>query len=61
MREIILESYLKGHCVNAYELFGAHMCEEDGVQGVRFTVWAPHAKNVQVIGQFNEWDGTERH
>ena len=58
-KELTLENYIKGHCTNAYELFGAHLCEEDGIKGTRFTVWAPHAKNVQVIGQFNEWDGTK--
>ncbi len=36
---------------------GAHPCCIDGVDGVRFAVWAPNAKRVSVTGQFNVWDG----
>ncbi len=50
----IIESYHQGHCLNAYELFGAHLTHEPE-PGVRFTVWAPGAKNIQVIGDFNGW------
>ena len=32
------------------------MVEENGKKGVRFAVWAPHAKSVSVVGDFNEWD-----
>lgn len=45
---------------NDYEIrhkLGAHFTEVDGVKGVRFAVWAPHAKRVSVIGDFNCWDG----
>ncbi len=35
---------------------GAHEVTKDGVKGVYFAVWAPHAKRVSVIGEFNEWD-----
>lgn len=41
----------------AYLTFGAHLTEEEGVSGVRFTVWAPNAKSVRVVGDFNGWDG----
>jgi 1,4-alpha-glucan branching enzyme len=37
--------------------FGAQLIEVDGVQGVRFSVWAPNARRVSVVGQFNSWDG----
>ena len=57
--ERIIERYLSGHSINAYECFGAHICNEHGVNGVRFVVWAPHAKRVQVIGTFNGWDGAK--
>jgi len=40
-----------------YEKLGAHLCEVDGVRGVSFAVWAPNAKRVSVVGDFNRWDG----
>lgn len=40
-----------------YEKLGAHVCTVDGVQGVRFGVWAPNAVRVSVVGDFNLWDG----
>ena len=42
---------------NIYRLLGAQLYEMDGVRGVHFSVWAPNADSVQVIGDFNEWDG----
>ncbi len=42
------------HCKN-YEKLGAHLVEVDGVKGTRFSVWAPNAKSVAVIGDFNDW------
>jgi len=38
-------------------VFGAQVMEVDGVQGVRFAVWAPNARRVSVVGSFNGWDG----
>ena len=35
---------------------GAHQATMDGVQGVRFAVWAPNARRVSVVGDFNFWD-----
>jgi 1,4-alpha-glucan branching enzyme len=40
-----------------YEKLGAHLREMDGVAGVSFAVWAPSAKRVSVVGEFNGWDG----
>lgn len=37
--------------------FGAQLTEVDGVPGVRFAVWAPNARRVSVVGDFNAWDG----
>ena len=40
-----------------YEKLGAHVREIDGVHGVHFAVWAPNARRVSVVGDFNHWDG----
>ena len=41
-----------------YEKLGAHKAvNDDGVQGIYFAVWAPNAKAVYVIGDFNNWNG----
>lgn len=53
----ILEKFHQGMCLNAYEVFGAHFENENSINGVRFTVWAPEAVAVSVIGEFNDWDG----
>ena len=39
------------------ERMGAHVTEQDGVRGVAFAVWAPNARSVSVVGDFNSWDG----
>ena len=38
-------------------ILGAHVTEVDGVTGTRFAVWAPNARRVSVVGDFNFWDG----
>jgi len=40
-----------------YERLGAHPADIDGVPGVSFAVWAPNARRVSVVGNFNNWDG----
>ena len=40
-----------------YEKLGAHCLTVDGVEGVHFAVWAPNARNVSVVGNFNQWHG----
>jgi 1,4-alpha-glucan branching enzyme len=42
---------------NTYEKLGAHIVTVEGVQGVVFAVWAPNARRVSVVGNFNNWDG----
>jgi len=42
---------------SSYEKLGAHVRTVDGVSGVNFAVWAPNAKGVSVVGNFNKWDG----
>jgi 1,4-alpha-glucan branching enzyme len=53
------DAYLFGEGTHyqIYEKMGAHPTEIDGVSGVYFAVWAPNARNVSVIGDFNSWDG----
>jgi len=52
-----LDLYLlsEGRHVHAYRVLGAHIMEQDGVSGTRFTVWAPNASGVCVAGDFNHW------
>lgn len=48
--------FKEGKHFKLYDKFGAHSVEKDGVQGVYFSVWAPNAKKVSVIGNFNNWN-----
>jgi 1,4-alpha-glucan branching enzyme len=54
-----LDLYLfgEGNHTRIYEKLGAHPMTRDGVEGTHFAVWAPNAKRVSVVGDFNEWDG----
>lgn len=40
-----------------YDCLGAHPKTIDGVPGMQFAVWAPNARRVSVVGDFNQWDG----
>jgi len=46
----------EGSHYRLYEKLGAHPITEDGVEGTYFAVWAPNAKQVSVMGEFNGWD-----
>ncbi len=46
----------EGNHFRSYEKLGAHLTELDGKPGVRFAVWAPNARSVSVIGDFNGWN-----
>lgn len=50
-----------GENYQAYKMLGAHPCEYQGVQGVRFAVWAEHAQHVYVVGDFNSWHPNAAH
>ena len=52
-----LQVFAAGSHVEAWKLLGAHPANFDGVQGVRFAVWAPNAQRVSVVGPFCDWDG----
>ena len=45
----------EGTHLRAWEKLGAHTMERDGVRGTQFAVWAPNAREVSVIGDFNGW------
>ena len=47
----------EGRHERLYERLGAHVREVDGVAGTAFAVWAPNARSVSVVGDFNGWDG----
>ncbi|MBW8687713.1 1,4-alpha-glucan branching protein GlgB [Chitinophaga rhizophila] len=51
-----IELFQNGVHPHLYEKFGAHTVEYEGVKGTYFSVWAPNAAYVSVIGDFNEWD-----
>jgi 1,4-alpha-glucan branching enzyme len=52
------ELHLHGEGTNfeSYNTLGAHLATSEGVDGVRFAVWAPNAIVVSVVGDFNDWD-----
>ena len=58
MQTVDFPLYVFHHGKNfkAYDFFGAHPYKEEGQKGYCFRVWAPHADEVSVVGDFNEWD-----
>ncbi len=55
--EYDLHLFNEGKLRQAYRTLGSHSVEIDGVAGVLFSVWAPNAGRVSVVGEFNRWDG----
>ena len=55
--ELDLHLFSEGTHWNLAEVFGSRVTEIDGVCGVHFAVWAPNARRVSVVGDFNSWDG----
>lgn len=47
-----LQSYYDGYSIDAYKIFGCHLCQD----GAIFRLYAPNAKSVRIIGDFNNWD-----
>jgi 1,4-alpha-glucan branching enzyme len=56
LSETDLYLFNKGDHHQMYEKLGSHYAEVNGVGGVQFAVWAPSARSVSVIGNFNNWD-----
>jgi len=48
----------EGSHFRLYDKMGAHPMSIAGEQGIHFSVWAPNAERVSIIGDFNQWDGT---
>ncbi len=55
--EMDLYLYNEGKHNEIYEKLGSHIVTHQGVKGVSFAVWAPNARRVSVVGNFNDWDG----
>src|SRR5690554_367565 len=55
------EMYLfnRGEFYHSYRKFGAHIIKDGGRWGTYFALWAPHAQQVWVVGDFNNWDGKD--
>ncbi|WP_010273703.1 1,4-alpha-glucan branching protein GlgB [Paenibacillus senegalensis] len=49
----------EGKLHHSYRLLGAHLAEVDDLHGVQFAVWAPNARSVKVVGDFNGWEGSQ--
>ena len=57
MKKSSLEQVYLGMSLTAYEIFGAHLESHAGNKGVMFRTYAPHARKIEVIGEFNDWKG----
>ncbi len=55
--ELDLHLIGEGRHQQLYEKLGAHVLEHQGVLGTAFAVWAPAARAISVVGDFNSWDG----
>jgi len=47
----------EGSHLRLFDKLGAHLIDHEGARGFNFAVWAPNAKRVSVVGEFNDWDG----
>jgi 1,4-alpha-glucan branching enzyme len=51
-----LHLWNEGRHLQIYEKLGAHFHEIEGASGFTFAVWAPNARSISVVGDFNDWD-----
>ena len=45
----------KGEHYQSYNFLGSHISKNEYQNGVRFSIWAPNAKKISVVGDFNDW------
>ncbi len=57
--EVDLYLWGEGRHEQLWHVLGSHYRPHEGVEGTSFSVWAPHANAVRVVGDFNKWDGTK--
>ena len=57
LTDVDVHLFAEGNHHRIYEKLGAHPTKIDGVAGVYFALWAPNARNVSILGDFNNWDG----
>jgi 1,4-alpha-glucan branching enzyme len=55
--EVDLHLIAEGTHERLYDVLGAHPRTHEGVAGVSFAVWAPNARSVRIVGDFDRWDG----
>ena len=58
-KDLDLQLFGEGNHYKLYERMGAHRRNIEGVEGVNFSVWAPNARGVSLIGSMNNWDGRQ--
>ena len=57
MGEVDRHLFAQGNHHHIWRKMGAHITEKEGIEGVMFCLWAPHARSVSIIGDINAWDG----
>ena len=53
-----IKNFKQGQSYDSYKFMGSHITTYEKSKGISFTVWAPNAKNVYLVGEFNDWDKT---
>ncbi len=57
IKQAQLDAFYQGRCFDAYTFLGAHPKRYGKASGMRFTVYAPNAEEVELVGEFNDWKG----
>lgn len=57
--DLDIHLFAEGNHHRLYEKLGAHLTQQNGIPGTYFSLWAPNARNVSVLGDFNSWDGRQ--